>query len=335
MKSEHDIKLTSAEISQLWFNYMNDSMSICILKYFLRKVEDEEIRPVLEYALELAQAHLKKIAFIFNNEEVPIPHGFKENEDVDITVPPLFSDTYYLYHLQQWGMLGLDAYSISLTLAARSDVFQYFSECIDESKELLKKTVNVLLSKGLYIRAPYIESPKKVDFIKKQSFLTGWFGERRPLTALEITNLYANLQRNVFAMATFIGFTQVAKSKEVGRFMKRGKEIAAKHIEVFSSIFNENALPASVSWDSEVTDSTDSPFSDKLMMFYINAIATRAVGYYGTSLSVTLRRDLSAHYIRIMGEVLKYAEDGTNIMIDHGWMEQPPRVIDHDELANT
>jgi hypothetical protein len=335
MQTEHNIKLTSAEISQLWSAYMNDSMSICILHYFLDKVEDVEIRPILEYALELAQAHLQKISFIFNNEEFPIPYGFKEQEDIDVTAPPLFSDTYYLYYLQQWGMLGLDAYSISLSLASRSDVIKYFSECIDESKELMKQTVNVLLSKGLYIRAPYIVTPKKVDFIKKQSFLTGWFGERRPLTTLEITNLYANLQRNVIAMATFVGFYQVSNSKEVSRFMKRGKEIASKHIKVYSSILNENALPASVSWDTQVTDSTVSPFSDKLMMFHINAIATRAVGYYGTSLSVSTRRDLSAHYIRIMGEVLKFAEDGTNIMIDNGWMEQPPRVVDHDELANT
>lgn len=66
---------------------------------------------------------------------------FKEEEDVDITAPRLFSDPYFLYYLQQWSSIGLDAYSISLTLSSRSDVFDYFSECIDESKKLLKKTV--------------------------------------------------------------------------------------------------------------------------------------------------------------------------------------------------
>ncbi|WP_083838343.1 DUF3231 family protein [Lentibacillus jeotgali] len=29
-----------------------------------------------------------------------------------------------------------------------------------------------------------------------------------------------------------------------------------------------------------------------------------------------------------------YAEDGTNIMIKHGWMEEPPWALDRDELAN-
>lgn len=334
MQSKNNIKLTSAEISQLWSAYMSDSLSICVLKYFSEKAEDPEIRLVVEYALELAQAHIKKLTLIFNDEKFPIPYGFKE-EDVDITAPRLFSDPYFLYYLQQWSSIGLDAYSISLTLATRSDIFDYFSECIDDSKTLLKKTGDVLLSKGLYIRAPYVTTPEKVDFIRKQNFLTGWFGERRSLTTLEVTNLYANLQRNVLAMATFIGFSQVAKSKEVGRFMARGKEIASKHIEIYSSILIENALPASVSWDNQVLDSTVSPFSDKLMLFHVNGLAVSAIGYYGTSLSTSSRRDLSTHYLRILGEVLKYTEDAANIMIDNEWMEQPPKVVDHDKLANT
>ncbi|MEH7086950.1 DUF3231 family protein [Neobacillus drentensis] len=334
MQSEKNIKLTSAEISQLWSAYMNDSLSICVLKYFLAKAEDPEIRLVVEYALGLAEAHIKKLTVIFKGEKFPIPYGFKE-EDVDITAPRLFSDPYFLYYLLQWSSLGLEAYSISLSLATRSDVFDYFSECIDDSKKLLKKTGDVLLSKGLYIRAPYVTTPEKVDFIRKQNFLTGWFGERRSLTTLEVTNLYANLQRNVLAMATFIGFSQVAKSKEVGRFIARGKEIASKHIEIYSSILIENALPASVSWDNQVLDSTVSPFSDKLMMFHVNGLAAGAIGYYGTSLSTSSRRDLSTHYLRFLGEVLKYTEDAANIMIDNGWMEQPPKVVDHDKLANT
>jgi hypothetical protein len=334
MQSDNNIKLTSAEISQLWSAYMSDSLSICVLKYFFETAEDPEIRPVVDYALKLAQAHIEKLTIIFNGEKFPIPYGFNE-EDVDITAPRLFSDTYFLYYLQQWSSIGVNTYSISLTLASRSDVFDYFSECIDDSKKLLKKTRNILLSKGLYIRAPYVTTPKKVDFIQKQNFLTGWFGERRALTTLEVASLYANLQRNVLAMTTFMGFSQVAKSKEVGRLMTRGKEIASKHIEIYSSILIENELPASVSWDNQVLDSTVSPFSDKLMLFHVNALAVGAIGYYGTSLSTSSRRDLSTHYLRILGEVLKYIEDASNIMIDNGWMEQPPKVMDHDKLANT
>lgn len=62
--------------------------------------------------------------------------------------------------------------------------------------ELYKKTLNLLLEKGLYFRAAAIPIPEKVDFVQKQSYLTGWFGERRPLNAAEIMNLYDDMQRN-------------------------------------------------------------------------------------------------------------------------------------------
>ncbi|WP_155925690.1 DUF3231 family protein [Bacillus sp. UNC438CL73TsuS30] len=31
-------------------------------------------------------------------------------------------------------------------------------------------------------------------------------------------------------------------------------------------------------------------------------------------------------------EVALYVEDGANIMIKHGWMEEPPQAVDHDKL---
>jgi hypothetical protein len=335
MQSENNIKLTAAEISGLWSAYMSDSLSICVLKYFLEKVEDPENRSVVEYALEIAQTHIKKLTAIFNGEGFPIPYGFKEDEDVDKTAPKLFSDAYFIYYLKQWSSIGLDAYSLSLAVATRSDVFDYFSQCLEDSKKLLEKTNNVLLSKGLYIRAPYVTTPKTVHFVEKQSFLTGWFGERRSLTTLEITNLYGNLQRNVFALTTFIGFSQVAKSKEVVNLMLRGKEIASKHIDIYSTVLKENDLPASMSWDNQVLDSTVSPFSDKLLLFHVNSLAIGAIGYYGTSLASSSRRDLSTHYMRILVEVLKYTEDAAELLIENGWMEQPPIVVDHDKLAKT
>jgi hypothetical protein len=51
--TKHNIALTSAEMATLWSTYLSDSLSVCTLKYFLEKVEDTEIRPILEYALNL------------------------------------------------------------------------------------------------------------------------------------------------------------------------------------------------------------------------------------------------------------------------------------------
>lgn len=57
--------LTAAEISGLWLQYTGDTMSICVYKYFLTIVENAEIKPILEFALQLAEDHIAKITEFF------------------------------------------------------------------------------------------------------------------------------------------------------------------------------------------------------------------------------------------------------------------------------
>lgn len=54
----HHIRLTSTELGGLWANYIADSMFICVYKYYLAKVEDDEIKQIIEHALDLAQIGL-------------------------------------------------------------------------------------------------------------------------------------------------------------------------------------------------------------------------------------------------------------------------------------
>jgi hypothetical protein len=36
-----------------------------------------------------------------------------------------------------------------------------------------------------------------------------------------------------------------------------------------------------------------------------------------------MRRDLATQYTRLTSEMEQYREDGANILINNGWMEQP------------
>lgn len=58
------------------------------------------------------------------------------------------------------------------------------------------------------------------------------------------------------------------------------------------------------------------------------------IGHYGRSLGSSPRRDLGTHYTRLISEVILYVEDGTNIMIENGWLEQIPQATDRNQLAN-
>lgn len=55
---ENHIQLTSSEIASIWTSYMQDSMSKCVLAYFLKTVEDEEVRPIVQFAYDLSSTHI-------------------------------------------------------------------------------------------------------------------------------------------------------------------------------------------------------------------------------------------------------------------------------------
>jgi hypothetical protein len=329
---KHNIRLTSSEVANLWANYMGDSMSICVFTYFLNHIDDLEIKQVIEHALDLSSQHVKKIAEIFVEEGIPVPLGFN-NEDVYPHAERLFSDSFYLYYLKHMTKGGLATYSAVLPNVFRNDIREYYMSCISSTMELFQESTNVLLSKGIETRSPNLAYPSKVEFVEKQSFLSGWFGEQRPLTGIEVTHLYANIQTNKLGEAFCLGLAQVAKQKEVKEFMLRGVEICKKHITLFSEYLHSNFLPAPMTWDQEVTGSTDLPFSEKLMMFHVGLLSAAGMGNYGVAMSLSPRRDIAAMYGRLITEVGKFAEDGTNISIKHRWMEKPPHAIDRDKLS--
>lgn len=330
---DQNIDLTSAELSQIWGAYMNASLTSKILTYFNAKVEDNEIRPVIQDALDLMHSHLEKLTQIFEKENKPLPIGFTD-QDVNIDAPSLYSDNYFLQYVYQLGSLGIFSYAASVPVSTREDVYHFFSEGLRDYNELHQKAMLTLLTKGLYIRPPYIPTPNKVDFVKKQNFLTGWFGERRPLMATEIAHLFSNMQRNSFGSATLTGFSQVAKSKDVKEYLLRGIKIAEKHVKIFSSILEESKVPTPMGSDSMVTDSNQvSPFSDKLMIFHVTGMIGLGIGFYGLSITTNVRRDIATNYTRLSAEIALYAEDGANLMIENEWLEEPPRMVDRDELT--
>ena len=332
METNHSIRLTSGEIASLWTTYMSDSMAVCVIKHALGKGKDTEIRAVLELALNLSQRHVDKIKQIFINEGFPVPHGFTD-EDVNLKAPRLFSDAFWLMYINKMSINGLTGYSVALTTATRADIRDFYTQVIDSTMELYNKSLNVKLSKGLFVRPPYISIPDKIDFVKKQSFLTGWFGERRPINAMEISHIDFNMKKSILKESLMLGFAQVSQSKEVKDFISRAKDSSSKHIDVFRTILTENNLPSPPSWESEVTNSTIAPFSDKLMLFHTQALVNYAIGYYGASLAASFRKDLAVKLVQVIGEDLLLVEDGVNIMIDQGWLEQIPQADDREELV--
>jgi len=332
MEAKTDIRLTSAEIGALWTTYMNDTLAVCSLKYFIEKVKDTDVKPHLEYALSQSEKHIKTIVAVFQSEGYPIPQGFTK-EDVDLTAPPLYDDSFYLFYLHFLSRFTLEAYGVALSITARKDIVDFFRDGIYSSTELTAKVTETLLSKGLYVRAPSVTIPDKVDFINKKSFLTGFLGEKRSLSAIEIAHIYTNIQANVLLKALLKGYSQVAEATQVKEYMLKGTHICHKHSEILKAILTDEDIPAPTPSDTFVTNSKESPFSDKLIMFDTTILVAIGFSSDAIAISTSMRHDLQAEYLRLVAEIAQYGMEGINLMIEKGWMEQPPLAVNHKVLA--
>jgi hypothetical protein len=333
LQDVNKIPLVSSEIFGLWNSYMNDSMAICLLKHFLNNTDDIDIRPVVQQALDISTNHIPVLIDFFNQEELPIPEGFSEDKDLNLNAPRLFNDSFYLIHLSFMARVGMERYSQILGYIARKDLRDYYTKCISESTDLYNRLTDRRLSKGLYIRSPHVEVVNSVQYIESKSFMLDWFGEKRPMLTREIYHIFVRMLSNIVGRAVTTAFGQVSKIDKVVEYMFEGKDMTSKRIETFSNILTKEEIPIPATSESYVTDSTTAPFSEKLMMFHIVALAATAISDLGTALADTFRSDIQTTYLRLLPETLKYSASGANIMIKNGWLEQPPQVINHENLA--
>jgi hypothetical protein len=330
--TNHSSKMTASELANLWSQYINDSLSRCMFRYFLNHVKDKDIIQVLELALELTERHMQKCEEYLTKDGYPTPIGFTD-EDVKVDAPPLFTDTFIIVYLHVMAVHGLTRYAGAIGNTIREDQRKYLIKVISESLELFDRAVNVLVHKGIISKPPTLNNHQNIEFINKQNFLKGWFGKRRPINAIEISGSYLNLQKTMTKIVLELGFSQVAKSKDVRKFMERGRLLCNNHFRILSTTLTEDNLHIPRTFESEVTDSTIPPFSDKLMMFHISTLISSAIGYYGEAMSLCQRRDLAANYAKMIAEIGLLAEDGMNLLIENEWIEQPPLAVDHQDLA--
>lgn len=327
--SEQAARLTASELSNLWSAYVANTLWECQTKYFLRVVEDHETNQVLEFLHGVAQKHLNFLTELYKLENHPIPHGLRVAEDINLDAPRLFTDSFILQHLEDIAKINTDGYNTALTQCSRPDVRQFFTKGYADQAGLYNKTINIMQSKGIYARPPYTPIPERFDFVKKQNFLAGYLRKRRPLTSTEISHIYSGLSRSYYRRNLLTGYAQVAKSEQVRKYMNKGRKISHKHIQILSTLLIKNGLPISTAWDPGVMDSKISPFSERLMMENVRSSNVEMIGTLGKAVSVVaLRHDLGVNTAHLLVDINDLSEDGVNILIDNGWLQEPPMAKD-------
>ncbi|WP_243297522.1 DUF3231 family protein [Bacillus litorisediminis] len=332
-KKAVNIELTCTEIGGLWGIYMQESMSLCFLSYFLHHLQDEEILPLAKEALQISKGRLEKTKSILLEENFPLPVAFSDG-DVNLAAPPLFNDIFTLSYIYMMNRLGMINYSYVASNNVRLDVLDFFIECLHTSAEMFNKAVKLMLSKGIYDRPPKMNYPKEIEFIQKESFLSGFMGKKRPINAIELSEIFFNIERNYFSVIIMLGFAQVIKDKKLKEYILKGKKISEKQISLFNKLLMEKDLLGTVTVSMEVTDSTVSPFSDKLIFSMINILNSVDISLISHALSVSMRSDLTAQYSKIITEVMIYAKDIFDILVEKKWLEQPPLTTNRKKLIH-
>jgi hypothetical protein len=329
---EHKLKLTSSEIGTLWGEYVNGTMTDVVNRYMFSIIDDEQIKAIFEVAINTFETQKRQIVTFMENEGFPIPNGFTES-DLLPGKPRLFTDIFCLNYLHIMTLHGLLGHSTTLAVSVRKDLRQFYDSCNNDAKKMYHQTIELLLEKGNFQRDPLFYPEQYPQYISSKDFTDGFFGKGRKLAATEIISISLNIKKSIMAKTLSIAFSQVAQTKEVRKFLTDSEKTADQQIKTLSKIMQVDNLPVPKSWETEVTTSTDSPFSDKLMLYHIGFLFQAAQNYHGTGLASAMRTDLVTAYEGTIIKNIMVTKKWFDLMVQNKWMEQPPLAPNRNELA--
>jgi hypothetical protein len=208
------------------------------------------------------------------------------------------------------------------------DVNDMFELSYVISNKYYMKTTNYLLEKGVLVKTPYVAMQEQVEFIENKNYMCGLniFSHKRSLNTIEVGYIHEAIENNIFSMQLLTGFAQVATENEIKKYFTEGKELTKKIIATLSDILLQSDIQPPSARAGKVTDSVQSPFSNKLMMFINSLIFSTALGFTSLGTSFSMRSDLPLKLGLISKDTFEYAKEGAKIMIKHKWMEEPPQM---------
>ncbi|WML53212.1 DUF3231 family protein [Neobacillus sp. PS3-12] len=321
------VELAASEVSNLWSSYLKSSMDLRLLEYFYASTENNEIKQVIEKMLNQSQDNLNELKEILIKENLTLPLGFT-NEDVRVDALKVFSDTFILYFCFDLTHLSMSTYPTALSDCARNDVRDHFQKNIAFSVKIQNEIVDLMLSQGVYLKPPHVAIDSEVEFADSMTYLSGFFGGSRPLNTAEIANLTRIVHRAQFSKMVFVTFSKLAKTKELKQHFSKGRDGIEKVLDSLQGVLDKENIPISASGDYKISDVEMSPFSDKLMLFFVNTcLGIFCFAMISQAMTSSLRTDIVSKLDQIADDMKKYYGQGLLLAIKENWFEQPPQAV--------
>ena len=138
------------------------------------------------------------------------------------------------------------------------------------------------------------------------------------------------MKKKILEKTLSIGFSQVAQSKEVRKFLMSVQNTSDDQIQLLGKLLKKDQLPTPPSLETEVTTSQEPPFSDKLMLYHTGFLLQVSQAYHGAGLASAMRTDLVTTYEKIILKNLAITKEWFNLMTKNKWLEQPPMAADRN-----
>lgn len=321
-------KPTAGEIANIWSFIIGNQANLCLLEHWLYHAEDEGLRNILQQSIKEAKRISEEGLTLYQKAGFPPPIGFSLEKDVIKEAPVLLSDKAIMFSMEILTEYGIYAYGLTIGKTETPEVISYYKTNLNNAIQLYVTIRELAKKSGYNNQTIYIPIPKQAENVKSHTFLAGWLGEQRPVTAMEIDNLVFSLRGVILAKTMLMVFFQVTKDPKVKKFCKRGVEICKKRIEKMQELNSNENLPFLSTFETEISNSITSPFSERLIMFQAVSLAQIAIARYGNALSFMSRRDLSSMFAMLIVETGTFLDDGLELMIENDWFEQPPLAAD-------
>lgn len=334
MTTEAKIQLSSTELGTLWMTYISKLAKLQFCEVFKDKTIDKEAKKILTSFIPEVLTVKNEIVDIFNDQKAVIPIAFDER-DIIREAAPLFDDIFNIMFLRQMMKLNLGHTAVDLSMSYMEEVQKLFKLNIEISNKYYVMTTEYLLGKGVLARPPYVTMPKKIEFIEDKNYMSGFnfLSDKRALNTVEVGYIHEAIEDNIFGMQLMTGFAQVATESEIKQYFIEGKELSKKNISKLSGVLSQSDIQPPSTWAGRATDSTETPFSDKLMMYITNLISSSALGYNALGTAFSMRSDLHTKLKLIANDSFDYTKKGGKLMISHKWMEEPPQMEDRNQLT--
>ncbi|NHM30937.1 DUF3231 family protein [Neobacillus terrae] len=319
--------LSASELATLWMTFQEKTFILRFLEYIIPNADDEKSLKILTELYGHLDKYIEKLTNLFESEGAALPIAFS-SKDVNVNAPKLFENGLDIMILREIKQMSMGLYTLNMGMSFREDVIDIYKDLTSITQECYKDCIQYLLEKGILTRPPHIPMPSNYEFVNDLNYLSGYnlLKKARQIDALELANIHHNMETNNVGMTLMFAFSQVAKDSDIKNYFHKGIELSRKVLKANTEFLLEDNISPTVTSIGNATNSKDSPFSDRLMMYFNYMLANFTLGANSFSFAFTLRSDIKVEFALLAKDVAGYIDEGTKLMIKNGWFEKPPQI---------